>query len=44
MYTWDGGDKIIRFKNLTVVEYNPVGAFDIVNPCREDWIVNKVRF
>ena len=35
LYTWDGGDKIIRFRNITVLEYNPVGAFDIVNPCRE---------
>ena len=36
LYTWDGGDKIIRFKNLTVVEYNPVGAFDIVNPSKKN--------
>ena len=35
LYTWDGGDKIIRFRNITVLEYNPVGAFNIVNPCRE---------
>ena len=35
LYTWDGGDKIIRFKNLTVLEYNPEGAFDIVNPCKD---------
>ena len=32
LYTWDGGDKIIRFKNFTALEYNPEGAFNIVNP------------
>ena len=32
LYTWDGGDKIIRFKNFTALEYNPNRAFDIVNP------------
>ena len=32
LYTWDGGDKIIRFKNFSALEYNPNGAFDIVNP------------
>ena len=36
MYTWDGGDKIIRYKNISALEYNPVGAFDIVNPCNYD--------
>lgn len=34
LYTWDGGDKIFRIKNLTVVEYNPIGAFVIVNPTK----------
>ena len=33
LYTSEGGDKIIRFKNLKVLEYNPKGAFDLVNPC-----------
>ena len=36
MYTWDGGDKIIRYKNISALEYNPVGAFDIVNPCKNE--------
>ena len=36
MYTWDGGDKIIRYKNISDLEYNPVGAFDIVNPCKNE--------
>ena len=34
LYTSEGGDKIIRFKNLKVLEYNPKGAFDLVNPCK----------
>ena len=32
LYTWDGGDKIIRFKKFKALEYNPKWAFDIVNP------------
>ena len=32
LYTWDGGDKIIRFKKFKALEYNPDGAFNIVNP------------
>ena len=32
LYTWDGGDKIIRFKNFTALEYNRNRAFNIVNP------------
>ena len=34
LYTSEGGDKIIRFKNLKTLEYNPKGAFDLVNPCK----------
>ena len=34
MYTWDGGDKTIRYRNISALEYNPPGAFDIVNPCK----------
>ena len=32
LYTWDGGDKIIRFKKFSALEYNPNNAFNIVNP------------
>ena len=35
LYTWDGGDKKIRYRNISALEYNPEGAFDIVNPCKE---------
>ena len=33
LYTCAGGDKVIRFKNFKALEYNPKGAFNIVNPC-----------
>ena len=36
MYTWDGGDKTIRYRNISALEYNPEGAFDIVNPSKDD--------
>ena len=38
MYTWDGGDKTIRYRNISALEYNPAGAFDIVNPCKDHLI------
>ena len=36
MYTWDGGDKRIKYANISALEYNPEGAFDIVNPSKDD--------
>ena len=36
MYTWDGGDKKIKYANISALEYNPEGAFDIVNPSKDD--------
>ena len=36
MYTWDGGDKKIKYRNISALEYNPEGAFDIVNPSLDD--------
>ena len=35
MYTWDGGDKRIKYANISALEYNPEGAFDIVNPSKD---------
>ena len=32
LYTCEGGDKIIRFKNFKAFEYNPKNAFNIINP------------
>ena len=32
LYTCEGGDKIIRFKNFKALEYNPKNAFNIINP------------
>ena len=32
LYTMHGGDKKIRFKHFKALEYNPNGAFNIVNP------------
>ena len=36
MYTWDGGDKRIKYANISALEHNPEGAFDIVNPSKDD--------
>ena len=32
MYCFTGGDRTIRFDDLKVLEGNPSGAFDLVNP------------